>query len=491
MSERLVDERRQKVEQMRADGENPFANDFRVTHTTADLHARYGALDADALSACGDAVAIGGRLMASRTFGRVTFGVLNDRAGAVQVGFFRDELGEEMWGRVKRADIGDIVGVEGVMMRTRTGELSVKATAVRVLAKSLRPLPDKWHGLTDTATRYRQRYVDLIVNPEVRETFKVRSRVVRYIRDFLDARDFMEVETPMLQSIYGGAAARPFVTHHNALDMRLYLRIAPELSLKRLVVGGLHRVYEINRCFRNEGISTRHNPEFTSIEFYQAFATYEDLMALTEELLSGLARHLHGTTDLRWGEHELSLAAPFRRLSVRDGVAEHAGVPRERFYDRAALEEAAARLGVKCAPTTPLGNLQMGVFEAACEHLLIQPTFVTDFPLDVSPLSRRKESEPSLVDRFELYVGGQELANAFSELNDPDDQRARFEAQVEARHNGDDEAHPMDEDFIRALEYGMPPTAGQGIGIDRLVMLLTNRTSIRDVLFFPLMRFES
>jgi lysyl-tRNA synthetase, class II len=491
MSERLVDERRQKVELMREMGENPFANDFVVTHTAADLHSRYGALDAEALSTCEDVVAIGGRLMASRSFGRVTFGVVSDRGGSVQVGFFRDDLGDELWARVRRADIGDIVGVEGVMMRTRTGELSVKATAVRVLAKSLRPLPDKWHGLTDTATRYRQRYVDLIVNPEVRETFKMRSRVVRYIRDFLDARDFMEVETPMLQAIYGGAAARPFVTHHNALDMRLYMRIAPELNLKRLVVGGFHRVYEINRCFRNEGISTRHNPEFTSIEFYQAFATYKDLMTLTEELFSGLALHLHGTTELRWGDHEISLAGPFRRLSVRDGVAEHAGVPHDRFYDRAALEEAAARLGVKHKPTTPLGNLQMDVFEAACEHLLIQPTFVTDFPLDVSPLSRRKESEPALVDRFELYVGGQELANAFSELNDPDDQRGRFEAQVEARVNGDDEAHPMDEDFIRALEYGMPPTAGQGIGIDRLVMLLTNSTSIRDVLFFPLMRFES
>lgn len=491
MSERLVDERRQKVEQMRAEGENPFANDFRVTHTTAELHDRYGALDADALTACEDKVSLGGRLMASRSFGRVTFGVIHDRGGSVQVGFFRDELSEEQWGRVKRADIGDIVGVEGVMMRTKTGELSVKATEVRVLAKSLRPLPDKWHGLTDTATRYRQRYVDLIVNPDVRETFKMRSRIVRYIRDFLDARDFMEVETPMLQSIYGGAAARPFVTHHNALDMRLYMRIAPELNLKRLVVGGFHRVYEINRCFRNEGISTRHNPEFTSIEFYQAFATYEDLMGLTEELLSGLAMHLHGTTALKWGDHEISLAGPFRRLSVRDGVAEHAGVPQDRFYDRPALEEAATRLGVKHSAVMPLGTLQMNVFEAACEHLLIQPTFVTDFPRDVSPLSRCKESEPTLVDRFELYIGGQELANAFSELNDPDDQRSRFEGQVEARDNGDDEAHPMDEDFIRALEYGMPPTAGQGIGIDRLVMLLTNSTSIRDVLFFPLMRFES
>jgi lysyl-tRNA synthetase class 2 len=377
------------------------------------------------------------------------------------------------------------------MMRTQKGELSLKVTSFRVLTKSLRPLPDKWHGLTDTAVRYRQRYVDLIVNSEVRETFKMRSEVLRYLRNFFDGRDYMEVETPMLQSIYGGAAARPFKTHHNALDMPLFMRIAPELNLKRLVVGGFHRVYEINRCFRNEGVSTRHNPEFTSLEFYEAFATYEDLMRLTEELFSGLAMHLHNSTELQWGEHVLSMKAPFRRLSVRDGLAQYAGVPTDKFYDREALLEAAQRLEISKAESMSVGYLQMAVFEEACEAELIQPTFVTDFPLDVSPLSRRKESEPTLVDRFELYVGGQEIANAFSELNDPDDQRGRFEAQVEAREGGDDEAHPMDEDFVRALEYGMPPTAGEGIGVDRLVMLFTNSTSIRDVLFFPLMRPEA
>lgn len=493
---RLIAERRAKVEEMRAQDENPFANDFKVTHLTAALTERYTEQSAEELDAAIEAgeaerFAIGGRLMAKRSFGKVAFGSLRDRSGDLQLSFFRPEMDPEMWKSMKRADLGDIIGCEGVMMRTKSGELSLKVDHFRVLTKSLRPLPDKWHGLTDTATRYRQRYVDLIVTPESRRTFEMRSAVLRYIRKFFDERDYLEVETPMLQPLYGGAAARPFETHHNAMDMKLFMRIAPELNLKRLVVGGFHRVYEINRCFRNEGISTRHNPEFTSLEFYEAFATYDDLMQLTEQLISELALHLHGETKLTWGEHELELSAPFRRLSVRDGLAQYAGVPTESFYDRDALLEAAARLGIKKAEKMPLGYLQMEVFEEACEAHLIQPTFVTDFPIDVSPLSRRKESEPTLVDRFELYIGGQEVANAFSELNDPDDQRGRFEAQVAARDAGDDEAHPMDEDFIRALEYGMPPTAGEGIGIDRLVMLLTNNTSIRDVLFFPLLRPES
>lgn len=493
--QKVINERRAKIEEMRERGENPFANDFKVSHLCAEISTLFvdqSVESLDALIETGEAsrFAIAGRLMAKRSFGKVAFGSLRDRSGDLQLSFFRPELAPEMWTAMKRSDLGDIIGCEGVMMRTKAGELSLKVSHFRVLTKSLRPLPDKWHGLTDTATRYRQRYVDLIVTPEARETFKMRSKVLRYLRDFFDGRDYMEVETPMLQPMYGGAAAKPFETHHNALDMKLFMRIAPELNLKRLVVGGFHRVYEINRCFRNEGISTRHNPEFTSLEFYEAFATYEDLMNLTEELISGLAEHLHGTTTLQWGEHELDLSAPFRRLSVRDGLAKYAGVPQDRFYDKEALLEAATRFKIPKADKMPLGYLQMAVFEEACEADLIQPTFVTDFPLDVSPLSRRKESEPSLVDRFELYVGGQEIANAFSELNDPDDQRGRFEAQVAARDSGDDEAHPMDEDFVRALEYAMPPTAGEGIGIDRLVMLLTNNTSIRDVLFFPLLRPE-
>ena len=493
---KVIEERRAKAAELRDRGENPFANDFKVSHLVSELIAEFGEVSTEELEeqvSTGQAArfSIAGRLMAKRSFGKVAFGSIRDRSGDLQLSFFKPEFETDRWSLIKRADLGDIIGVEGVMMRTRSGELSLKVSSFRVLTKSLRPLPDKWHGLTDTATRYRQRYVDLIVTPETRETFRMRSAVLRYIRRFFDDRDYMEVETPMLQPIYGGAAARPFETHHNAMDMKLFMRIAPELNLKRLVVGGFHRVYEINRCFRNEGISTRHNPEFTSLEFYEAFATYEELMTLTEELISGLALHLHQTTTVEWGEHELNLSAPFRRLSVRDGLAQYAGVPTESFYDRDALLEAAKRYHVPKADKMPLGYLQMAVFEEACEAELIQPTFVTDFPLDVSPLSRRKESEPSLVDRFELYVGGQEIANAFSELNDPDDQRGRFEAQVAVRAAGDDEAHPMDEDFIRALEYGMPPTAGEGIGIDRLVMLLTNSTSIRDVLFFPLLRPES
>jgi lysyl-tRNA synthetase, class II len=493
---KIIEERRAKAEEMRAQGQNPFANDFKVTHVASQLASQFEEFSTEELDQSikeGQAVtfSIAGRLMAKRSFGKVAFGSLRDRSGDLQLSFFKLELSTEIWSSMKKSDLGDIIGCEGMMMRTQKGELSLKVTHFRVLTKSLRPLPDKFHGLTDTATRYRQRYVDLIVTPEARETFKMRSKALKYLREFFDTRDYMEVETPMLQPLYGGAAAKPFETYHNALDMELYMRIAPELNLKRLVVGGFHRVYEINRCFRNEGISTRHNPEFTSLEFYEAFATYEDLMTLTEELISGLAMHLHGKTTLQWGDHELTLSAPFRRLSVRDGLAQYADIPVELFYDRDALLAAAARYKIAKADSMPLGYLQMAVFEEACEADLIQPTFVTDFPLDVSPLSRRKESETSLVDRFELYAGGQEIANAFSELNDPDDQRGRFEAQVSARASGDDEAHPMDEDFIRALEYAMPPTAGEGIGIDRLVMLMTNNTSIRDVLFFPLLRPEN
>jgi lysyl-tRNA synthetase class 2 len=496
MSERLVDERRAKAEELRTLGTNPYANDFTVTALAADLHQQHQDDDAarlEHLKSEGnlEEVALGGRFMAMRRFGKVAFGVIQDRTDRIQLTFFRPDLDPHVWDTIKHADLGDIIGVSGSVMRTNKGELSLKVKDFRILTKALRPLPDKWHGLTDTAIRYRQRYVDLIVNPEVRKTFEARSKVLKYIRSFFERRDYMEVETPMLQSIYGGAAARPFETHHNTMDMRLFMRIAPELNLKRLVVGGFHRVYEINRCFRNEGISTRHNPEFTSLEFYEAFATYDDLMNLTEELISGLALHLHQKTTLQWGEHELNLSAPFRRLSVRDGLAQYAGVDQDDFYNRDVLLEAAKKYHIAKADKMPLGYLQMAVFEEACEADLIQPTFVTDFPLDVSPLSRRKESEPTLVDRFELYVGGQEIANAFSELNDPEDQRGRFEAQVAEREAGDDEAHPMDEDFIRALEYGMPPTAGEGIGIDRLVMLLTNSLSIRDVLFFPLLKPES
>ena len=393
--------------------------------------------------------------------------------------------------RLELLDVGDIVGVEGRMMRTRRGELSVKASSFRILTKSLRPLPEKWHGLTDTETRYRQRYLDLIVNDEVRETFKIRSRIVSYLRRFFEDRDYLEVETPMLQPTYGGAAAKPFTTHHNSLDMKLYLRIAPELNLKRLVVGGLHRVFEINKNFRNEGISTRHNPEFTALEWYEAFANYEHLMAQTEELLLGLCEHIHGRDHVTLGGETLSFARPFRRLSVYDGLIQYAGVAPAEVEDHEALLVVAQGLHIGKAATMSLGYLQMAIFEATAEASLVQPTFVTDFPLDVSPLSRKKESNPRLVDRFELYVAGREIANGFSELNDPIDQRDRFSGQETQRAHGDEEAHPMDDDFIRALEYGMPPTGGEGIGVDRLVMLLTDSPSIRDVLFFPLLRPEA
>lgn len=491
MEETIIAQRRAKAEALRAQGDNPYANDFRVTHLAAQIHETWAEVDAEALTETPAPVAIGGRVMAVRKFGRVVFLAVADRSGRIQVNLFKKALPPEVWGVLKLLDVGDIIGAEGPLMRTRTGELSIQCETLRILTKSLRPLPEKWAGLTDVRTRYRMRYVDLIVNEDVRRVFRQRAEIVRYIRRFFDARDYLEVETPMLQPIYGGASARPFATHHNALDMQLFLRIAPELNLKRLVVGGLHRVYEINRCFRNEGVSTRHNPEFTMLEFYEAFATYDDLMNLTEELLEGLCQHLHGTTEIEIEGHQVSFARPFRRLSVYDGLVEYAGLEADQVTDRDALLAAAAKLGVKKADDLSLGYLQMEVFEAAAEEALIQPTFVTDFPLAVSPLSRKKDADETLVDRFEMYVAGRELCNAFSELNDPDDQRSRFEAQVAQRESGDQEAHPMDEDYVRALEYGMPPAAGQGIGIDRLTMLMTNSASIRDVIFFPLLRPES
>ena len=490
MEDTIITQRRAKADALRARGDHPYANDFRVTHTAEALATAHEKDDLETLDRLAVQVAIGGRVMAIRRMGKIVFLVIQDRSGTLQANLFQDQLAESDFQRLELLDVGDFVGVEGLMMRTRRGELSIKARALRILTKSLRPLPEKWHGLTDVAQRYRQRYVDLIVNDDVRQTFKTRSRIVSQIRRYFEDRDYLEVETPMLASLYGGAAARPFVTHHNTLDMKLFLRIAPELNLKRLVVGGLHRVFEMNKNFRNEGVSTQHNPEFTSLEFYEAFATYEDLIERTEELLHGLCVALHGKEEIAYGEHTLSFARPFKRLPVYQGLIDHAGIPAADVENREVLLEAAARLHVTKTEKMPLGYLQMAIFEAAAEHLLIQPTFVTDFPLDVSPLSRKKDANPRLVDRFELYAAGREIANAFSELNDPVDQYERFAAQVDNRDAGDEEAHPMDEDFVRALEYGMPPTAGCGIGIDRLVMLLTNSSSIRDVLFFPLMRPE-
>jgi lysyl-tRNA synthetase class 2 len=487
MEEELIDERRRKTQTLRGMGQNPFANDFRVTHTLGEIATLVGDADAASLEARALRVRAAARVLTMRSMGKVAFLTVQDRDGRLQFFLRKNELGDA-FELLKHLDLGDIVGAEGTVMRTKTGELSVLAHSLRILTKSHRPLPEKWHGLTDVEARYRQRYVDLIVNPDVRATFERRARIVRLVRQFLDDRKFLEVETPMLHALAGGAAARPFVTHHNTLDMELYLRIAPELYLKRLVVGGLERVYEINRNFRNEGISTFHNPEFTMLELYQAYATYEDLMSLTEELFEMLAREVCGQTKVAYQGSELDFSRPWRRLSVKDAIREYADPPAAVFETRDAAAAFLHSRDLGVDPKLDHGGVLMEIFGHFAERKLLQPTFVTDFPLSVSPLSRKKESDPSLVDRFELFIAGREIANAFSELNDPDDQRERFEAQMRQKQKGDAEAMPYDEDYVRALEHGMPPTAGEGIGIDRLTMLLTDSASIRDVILFPLLR---
>ena len=435
-----------------------------------------------------------GRIIAIRSFGKANFLVLSDGRARLQVYIRQDALSERDFAIFKLLDFGDWVGVEGRLFRTKTNELTIWGSTLEFLAKCLLPLPEKWHGLTDVEIRYRQRYLDLVVNPDSRRVFEIRSRVVTAIREFLIARGFLEVETPMMQAIPGGALARPFVTHHNALDMKLYMRVAPELYLKRLTVGGMERVFEINRNFRNEGISTQHNPEFTMLEFYWAFADYNDLMTLTEELLPYVAREATGTDDVPYGDMTISLKPPFRRLSLREAAREAASkqlgadVPAGDLRNRESAAALASRLGVDIAPAMGPGKITAEIFETLCEGDLVQPTFVYDFPTEVSPLSKQKPDDPDTVERFELYIAGVEIANAFSELNDPVEQRRRFDEQLRQRAGGDEEAHAMDEDYVRALEYGMPPAGGEGIGIDRLVMLLTNSPSIRDVILFPLMR---
>lgn len=496
----LIAARRLKLEALRAGGANPYANDFRPTHTTGEVVARFGSLTGEQLADDPAPVAVAGRVVAKRDFGKASFLHLQDRDGRLQAYVKRDTVGEEAFAHFKQADLGDFLGVVGVPFRTKTNELTLEARQVRVLVKTLRPLPEKWHGLTDVEARYRQRYLDLIANEDVRRTFRRRAQIIQGIRDFFTARGYVEVETPMMQPIAGGAAARPFVTHHNALGMDLYLRIALELYLKRLLVGGFDRVFEINRVFRNEGVSTRHNPEFTMLEFYQAYATYEDLMQLTEELFVALADGVVGRRRLPSGDHEIDLTPPWRRVSIPTFVAERLQLPvaAVRGLDLPTLRDAAARLGGLLArdytqhygPESAAGYLLVDLFEHLAEPELVQPTFVHEYPVAVSPLARRNEREPQFVDRFELFINGQEMANAFSELNDPDDQRGRFEAQLRQKAAGDEEAHAMDEDFLRALEHGMPPAAGEGIGIDRLVMLFTDSPSIRDVILFPHMRPE-
>jgi len=482
-------QRRRKVDTLWEAGINPYPNDFKPQHTSADIVAAYGGTEQ--LDASSENLVVAGRILARRSFGKAAFIQLQDRKGRLQLYVKKDEIGEEAFANFESFDIGDIVGAEGYPFLTKTGELSLHARSIRLLVKSLHPLPEKFHGLTDVETRYRQRYVDLIVNPEVREIFIKRSRIVNLIRAFMTGRDFLEVETPMMHQIPGGATARPFITHHNALDMQLYLRVAPELYLKRLVVGGLERVFEINRNFRNEGISVRHNPEFTMMEFYQAYATYEELMDFTEELFCHIALEVLGTLDFINQGIEISFQRPWKRLTVREAVLEYGDIEPKQLDDRDLALAHARSIGLDLPADIGYGKLLMEIFEEVAEQKLIQPTFITAYPTEVSPLSRKNDRNPELVDRFELIIGGREIANAFSELNDPVDQKERFLSQVAEKDKGDEEAHYMDEDYVRALEYGMPPAAGEGIGIDRLVMLLTDSASIRDVILFPQLRKET
>ena len=487
----LIAQRRAKLNALRESG-NAFPNDFRRDAIAGELHTEYDHKDHDALEVSPVRVKVAGRLMAKRLMGKASFAQLLDMSGRIQLFLQRDALPEGSYQDFKGWDIGDIVGAEGVLFKTKTGELSVKADSIRLLTKSLRPLPEKFHGLADQETRYRQRYLDLIMNEVSRNTFRMRSRIVQYIRQYLNDRSFLEVETPMMQAIPGGAVARPFTTHHNALDMDLFLRIAPELYLKRLVVGGYERVYEINRNFRNEGLSTRHNPEFTMLEFYQAYADYHDLMDLTEDLLVSLATDLLGTTVVVYQGQRLDFDRPFRRMTVRDSILHfNPGLTPADIDDPDAARKLAAGLGIVLKDSYGLGKIQIEIFEKTVEERLVDPTFITAYPTEVSPLARRNDADPFVSDRFEFFVGGREIANGFSELNDAEDQAERFRRQVEEKAAGDPEAMHYDADYIRALEHGMPPTAGEGIGIDRLVMLFTDSPSIRDVLLFPHMRPEA
>ena len=492
-SDQIV-QRRANLEELRKLGIDVYPRSFDAEASIERIVADHGSRTGEELEAAQIRTRTAGRILAIRSFGKANFLVLSDGKARIQIYIRQNSLPERDFQMFKLLDFGDWVGAEGRLFRTKTKELTIWASRLEFLAKCLLPLPEKWHGLQDVEIRYRQRYLDLIVNPESRRVFEIRSRIVAAIREFLTGRAFLEVETPMMQPIPGGALARPFVTHHNALDMKLYMRIAPELYLKRLTVGGIERVFEINRNFRNEGISTQHNPEFTMLEFYWAYADYTDLMRLTEEMLRDVALTAIGTDQIVFGKHALSLAPPYRRLSLREGVRAAASrklgseVTLDDLRDRERVAQIARRLHVETTPAMGAGKITAEIFEALCEEDLVQPTFVYDFPTEVSPLSKQKPDDPHTVERFELYVGGFEVANAFSELNDPAEQRRRFEEQLRTRAGGDEEAHAMDEDYIRALEHGMPPAAGEGVGIDRLVMLLTNSPSIRDVILFPLMR---
>ncbi|AST94011.1 MULTISPECIES: lysine--tRNA ligase [Sutcliffiella] len=482
--------RREKLKSLREKGLDPFGGKFERTHQSKELFTLYGETEKEALDEKEVSVTIAGRIMTKRGKGKAGFAHIQDLTGQIQLYVRKDAVGDEAYEIFNSADIGDIVGVSGLIFKTKVGELSVKVNSFELLTKALRPLPEKYHGLKDVEQRYRQRYLDLITNPESKETFIARSKIIQAMRRYLDDNGYLEVETPMLHSIAGGASARPFITHHNALDMTLYMRIAIELHLKRLIVGGLEKVYEIGRVFRNEGISTRHNPEFTMIELYEAYADYQDIMNLTENLVAHIAKEVLGKTIVTYGEHEVDLTPQWKRLHMVDAVKEVTGVD---FWKEMTTEEAkqlAKEHGVEITEHMLFGHIVNEFFEQKVEETLIQPTFIYGHPVEISPLAKKNADDPRFTDRFELFIVGREHANAFTELNDPIDQRERFEAQLVEKEQGNDEAHEMDHDFIEALEYGMPPTGGLGIGIDRLVMLLTNAPSIRDVLLFPQMRHK-
>ncbi len=491
-----VQVRLEKTDKMREAGLNPYRNDLKPTMSTGEFAKKYGGFTKEQFDAKADGtqeeVLLAGRVMAVRDFGKGGFVRIQDRHGQVQLFVSKDSMGADFDKYKTYTDLGDVVFARGTPFRTKTNELSLHVHQYEILTKAMRPLPEKFHGITDVEMRYRHRSLDLIMTEKSRETFKMRSKIISTIRKFFESRDFIEADTPMMHSIAGGAAARPFKTHHNALDMQLFMRIAPELHLKRLVVGGFERVYEMNRLFRNEGISIKHNPEFTSIEFYWAYADYNDLMDLTEELFQVLGRDVLGSDKLNYQGTEINLKGPWKRLSVKDAVAEYSGFKdKSKMNDKVALGNYLSSKKVKIEKFWEAGNLLMAIFDEEVESKLIQPTFITHYPTDVSPLSRRNDKDPSIVDRFELYIYGREMANAFSELNDPIDQRARFQEQMKAKDAGDEEAHEIDEDFLYALEHAMPPTAGEGIGIDRLVMLFTDSASIRDVILFPQMRKDT
>ena len=487
---KLIAERRRKLQELRAAG-GAYPNDFRRDAIAASLHAAYAAHSAETLAGEKVHVAVAGRMLAKRVMGKSSFVALQDRSGAIQLFVQRDAIGADAYAAFKTWDLGDILGASGTLMKTKTGELSVAVEELRILVKALRPLPEKWHGIVDQEQRLRRRYVDLIVSETTRAVFAKRSDLIRFIRRFLDAHEFVEVETPMMHAIPGGAAARPFETFHHALDRTLYLRVAPELYLKRLVVGGLERVYELNRAFRNEGLSTRHNPEFTILELYQAYAGYEDLMLLIERLFREAARTICDATTIVYQGESIDLGAPFGRLPLEDSLlAAFPALRREDLRDPAALARLCAEQGVALPKHAGPGKMQIELFEKGVEHTLRAPVFVTQYPAEVSPLARRNDADPFLTDRFELFIAGREMANGFSELNDPEDQAERFRAQLAAHEGGDQEAMRFDEDYLIALEHGLPPTAGLGIGIDRLTMLLTDSASIRDVLLFPHLRHE-